>query len=252
MLHSGCRVLAKWIKRHALVKKCDMSLVSFLLTISFSGVTIWMCLQAVVSTSACNSRIHWWLVGLWRNAKKKNATTNQNEYSGWWYACMAFLLLAAAFFFSSCSRACPLCTCIPLVVCEECHMYTLAVHNLTSHVSCMCSFFCGPPFHSPQWRQVEQLIRVTSLCCSHKLLLCQTWPLSPRNYLWKYTYAIYRLFVICVDIYVCTYLLAGYYKLLWASRHRRFKVIQRKHLFVHRNFMHSFESTVLPLRLDDT
>lgn len=71
MLHSGCRVLAKWIKRHALVKKCDMSLVSFLLTISFSGVTIWMCLQAVVSTSACNSRIHWWLVGLWRNAKKK-------------------------------------------------------------------------------------------------------------------------------------------------------------------------------------
>lgn len=205
MLHSGCHT-GETDNRHALVKMWYVS--GFvLLTISFSGVTIWMRLQAVVSTPACNSRIHWWLVGLWRKTKSNN---KRNEYSGWWYACMAFLLLAAAFFFSSCSRTCPLCTCIPLVVCEECHIYTLAVHNLTSHVSCMCSF-CGPPFHSPHWRQVKQWKQVTSFVvltnyccvrqgCCHLAIICES---------------IHTLYIGCLS-YVFAYMCVLTIWLLWA------------------------------------
>lgn len=164
-----------------------------------------MRLQAVVSTSACNSSIRWWLVGLSRKAK-------QNEYSGRWCACMAFLLLAAAFFFSSCSRAC---TCIPLVVCEECHMYTLAVHNLTSHVSCTCSFFLRTsiPFSSPV-KASETGIWVTSFCCAHKLLLCQTRLLPARNLLVK-VYVCHIQVVCHMCSHIRVYLLTG--PLLYAS-----------------------------------
>lgn len=221
-----------------------MSLVSFLLTISSSGVTIWMRLQAVVSTSACNSSIRWWLVGLSRKAK-------QNEYSGRWCACMAFLLLAAAFFFSSCSRAC---TCIPLVVCEECHMYTLAVHNLTSHVSCTCSFFLRTsiPFSSPVKASETGHMSNILLLCSQTIAVPDTAVASLQ-----FTCESIRMpYTGCLS-YVFTYTCVLTY---WPATIRFCEPqdIENSVLYGERiclcttwNFVHSFVTTVFTPSLDD-